>query len=73
VRISTYFLKTNISYLGRRLGDWKRKLFILKTTTDIRHFVFVAHAECAVKNWLCMHYKFVGAYSQHVLILTFKF
>jgi hypothetical protein len=44
------------------LGDLRtgEKKIFLKTTADIRHFVFYAHAECAQKNclrMLSMRYK----------------
>jgi hypothetical protein len=32
--------------------DWRKKNFCLKTTADIRHFVFFTQAECALKKCL---------------------
>jgi hypothetical protein len=32
-----------------RLEDWRIFDFFSKTMADIRHFVFFAHAECALK------------------------
>ncbi len=46
------FFYTYKSYLGRRLEDWEKYIFILKTTADMHHLVFFANAECAQKNWL---------------------
>jgi hypothetical protein len=38
----------------RLLEDWAKKFFLLKTTADIHHFVFFAHAESALKYCLLM-------------------
>jgi hypothetical protein len=46
------FFYTNKSYMGRWLEDWRIFLFFSKTTADIRHFVFFAHAEPAIKKGL---------------------
>ncbi len=47
------FFYTNKSYMGRWLEDWIHLFFIFsKTTADIRHFGFFAHAEPALKNCL---------------------
>ncbi len=44
------FFYTNKSDMGRWLEDWR--FFFSKTMADIRHFVFFAYAECALKNCL---------------------
>ncbi len=46
------FLYTNKSYMGRWLEAWRIFLFFSKTTADICHFVFFAHAEPALKKGL---------------------
>ncbi len=46
------FFYTNKSYMGRRLEAWINFCFFSKTMADIRHFVFFAHAEPALKNCL---------------------
>ncbi len=43
------FFYINKSYMGRWLEDWRIFLFFAKTTGDIRHFVFFAQAEPALK------------------------
>ncbi len=44
------FFYTNKSYMGRWLEDWINFCFFSKTNADIRHFVFFAHAKCALKK-----------------------
>jgi hypothetical protein len=46
------FFYTNTSFMGWWLEDWRRKNFFLKTTADIRHFVFFTQAEPALKIFL---------------------
>jgi hypothetical protein len=52
VRFSTHFFTSiNPIWVGEfRTGEFF--YIFLKTTADIRHFVFFAHAECALKNCL---------------------
>ncbi len=57
------FFYTNKFYLGWRLEDWKFFKIVLKTTADIRHFVFFVHAECALKNCLRMRACAKNAYA----------
>jgi hypothetical protein len=44
------FFYVDKSYLGGQLRDWKYFLLVLKIEADIRHFICLAHAECALKN-----------------------
>ncbi len=58
------FFYTSKSYMGRWLEDWINFCFFSKTTGDNRHFVFFAHAECALKKGLrrlSLRYKNVYA------------
>ncbi len=52
MKFLTHFFYINKSYMGRWLEDWRIFYFFSKTTAKNRHFVFFAHAECALINCL---------------------
>ncbi len=63
-------------YVNKSVGDRGNRifLFILKTEADFRHFfLFLTHADCAVKNLHVLHAEHALTKSKRVKILKILF